>query len=213
MNKVYYITGPDGSGKTTYIKEVEKIFIGRGLAVKHIWIRSPKILSKPLMAYCRILGLTKYKIIDGVKYGKHAFYKSKFVSWVFPILQLFDFKLKWYFLRRSIENSDVILFDRFSIDTLVDLMVDTNRMDLHNTRLGRSFVKLVPENTKIIVLDVEESVIRARKIDTLYDEQLTAKIKAYRILSRDLNLIVINNNRVFEIVKKDLFRILINERN
>jgi len=207
-NNAYYITGPDGSGKTSYIKELEKKFLDQNLKIKHIWLRSPKILSKPLMAYCRIVGLTQYKFIDGVKYGKHEFYKSKFVSWLFPVLQLIDFKLKWYVFKRNIGKSDILLFDRFGIDTLADLMVDTGRMDLHNTWLGRAFVNLVPKNTVIIVMDVEESVIRSRKKDTLHDEHLTAKIKVYKILSRDLNLIEINNNRDFDIVKKELFSIL-----
>lgn len=212
MSRIYYITGPDGSGKTTYIKELEKKFIEQGVSVKHIWIRSPKIFSKPLMVFCRLVGLTKYKIIDGVKYGKHEFYKSKFVSWLFPILQLLDFYIKWFLIRRRISKQDILLFDRFSIDTLVDLMVDTRRMDLHTTILGKAFLKFVPQGTEIYVMDVDESVIRLRKKDTLYDEHLCAKIEAYRIVSRELGLSIINNNLAFEDIKNELFR-RVNEGN
>ena len=209
--QIIYITGTDGSGKTTYIKEIESSFKVQGLKSKHIWIRSPKIFSKPLMAYCRLVGLTKYKTIDGVKYGKHEFYKSKFVSWLFPILQLIDFKLKWLFIKKNINKSEIVLFDRHSIDTLADLMVDTNRMNLHKTKLGKAFINLVPNNTSIIVMNVKESVIRSRKKDTLYDEHLSAKIKVYEILSKDLNLTVIDNNRDFDIVKKKVFNLINNE--
>ena len=205
MKSIYFM-GPDGSGKTSFLKDIENVYLFHGKLTQHIWLRSPKITSKPLMLICRITGLTKYKVINGVKYGKHEFYRSKFISWLFPILQLIDFKLKWTFTR--INKQNILLFDRFALDTLADLMVDTGRMDLHNTCLGRAFVNLVPKNTVIIVMDVEESVIRSRKKDTLHDEHLTAKIKVYKILSRDLNLIEINNNRDFDIVKKELFSIL-----
>ena len=204
MNLHYYIAGSDGVGKTSYLKDIEANLIKEGERTMHIWIRSPKIFSKPLMAYCRLVGLTKYKTIDGVTYGGHNFYKSKFVSWLFPIVQLIDFKIKWNKEKRKIGENNVVLFDRFSLDTLADLMVDTHRLDLHKTKIGKSFIKLIPKNIKIIILYVSEDNIRNRKKDTLYDEQLAMKIRVYQILSQDLGLKVIDNNRNFDIVKKEI---------
>ena len=151
----YYITGPDGSGKTTYINEIYYYLQNKNVPVQHIWLRSPKILSKPLMVYCRLVGLTKYKTINGFRYGVHEFYKSKFVSWIFPLLQLIDFQIKkWLVFSKINQMKDfVILLDRFALDTLADLMVDTGRYDLHLKRIGKSFRKLMPVNTKIIVLN------------------------------------------------------------
>ena len=63
---------------------------------------------------------------------------------------------------------------------------------------------MLPENLKIIILDVTEESIRNRKKDTLYDENLALKIKVYKILSKDLNLKVIDNNRDFNTVKEDI---------
>ena len=186
INKTIYIAGPDGIGKTTYLTCIEKTITDK--KTRHIWIRSPKILSKPLMAFCRLVGLTQYKTIDGIKYGTHNFYKSSFVSWVFPILQLIDFKIKWRLEKMRVNNGDVILFDRFSLDTLADLMVDTHKMSLHKTWLGKQFLNIIPENTNILILNVEENIIRKRKKDTLYDENLALKIKVYDILSKDLKL-------------------------
>lgn len=206
--KVIYLTGTDGSGKTTYIKEIEVYLSNKGISVKHVWLRSPKIFSKPLMAYCRLVGLTKYNIIDGAKYGKHEFYKSKFVSYLFPVLQLFDFKIKWYFIKRHLKKKEVWLLDRFSIDTLADLMVDTNRLDLHHTYIGKAFLKTIPKNSQIIVLDVEEGVIRSRKKDTLYDEHLSLKIAVYKLLAQTLELPIIDNNKTFKEVKYEIFRTL-----
>ena len=203
--QIIYIAGPDGSGKTTFLKDIEKFYIEKGEKTNHIWLRSPKIFSKPLMLYCRITGLTKYKVIDGVKYGKHEFYRSKFVSWLFPILQLIDIKIKWNSLKKTINNEDIVLFDRFSMDTLADLMVDTGRMNLHKTRIGRSFIKMIPEETRVLLLEVDEETIRKRKKDTLYDEHLKSKIEVFNLLSCELNLKTIDNNRFYEDVKRDVF--------
>lgn len=211
-----YLTGPDGSGKTSFIKEIENELEESGFKTFHIWLRSPKILSKPLMAYCRFAGLTKYKTIDGIKYGSHEFYRSRFVSWLYPILQFIDFKIKNTLILRRIKNNTYthFLIDRHALDTLVDVMVATGRFDLHQQVLGKKFLSLVPTNSQIIVMQADEYKIRERKKDTLFDPHLSKKIKAFEILSRELNLDVIDNNRPYGVVKKDVFKkININERN
>lgn len=212
-NRIIYICGSDGSGKTTIIKELESSFIKQGYKTRHIWLRSPKIISKPLMAYCRIVGLTKYKTINNIRFGKHEFYKSKFVSWLFPILQLIDVKIKWYFEQKKIKNDEIVLFDRFSLDTLADLMVDTRRMNLHKTWIGKEFIKQIPGNTEIIVLKVDEKNIRARKEDTRYDELLDYKVLVYKLLSEDLNIKVIDNNNDYSLAIKKTFDYILDGKN
>lgn len=209
-NQIYYIAGSDGSGKTTLLKDLEKKLILNSKKTIHIWIRSPKIFSKPLMAYCRLAGLTKYKTIDGIKYGKHEFYRSSFVSWLFPILQLIDFKIKWFFEKRKISSNEIVLFDRFNLDTLSDLMVDTKRMNLHKKWVGRQLIKLSPNNCKSIILKVDAAVVRERKLDTLHDEHLEDKIKTFQILSKELNIKLIENNLDYSIVKKEVINYMIN---
>lgn len=209
LNRTIYIAGPDGIGKTMYINYVEGIILEE--KTKHIWIRSPKILSKPLMLYCRLVGLTRYKVIDNVKYGVHNFYQSPFVSFLFPLLQLIDFKIKWFLEKRKISVDDVLLFDRYNLDTLADLMVDTHKMYLHKTWLGKQFIKMLPENSNVLILKVNENVIRERKKDTLHDENLALKIKVYEILSHDLGIKTIDNNRNIDVVKKEIINHIKND--
>ena len=210
----YYFTGSDGCGKTTYINLLEDYFRNKKLKTHYIWIRSPKIFSKPLMLYCRIVKLTRYNIINGVKYGVHDFSKSKLVSTLFPLLQLVDYYIRNLSIKKEIKKTkaDVIIYDRHALDTLVDLIVDTKRFDLHKTVIGKLFIKMIPKNAKIILLHVDDEIIRKRKIDTLHDVNLSARIKAFQMLCNDLNITVVNNNIdsikvVFEnIQKKNGFR-------
>ena len=203
-NRIIYLCGSDGSGKTTLLNDVEFELNKIGHKTHHVWLRSPKILSKPLMAYCRLLGLTQYRTIDGDKYGEHLFEKSKLVSYLYPILQILDFKIKWGLLKFKIKKDDVVLFDRFALDTLVDLMVSTKRFDLLSKKVGRSFLKMLPKHSEVFVVDVEESTIRMRKKDTLHDPSLALKIKAYAILADTLGYERLDNNRGYELVKDEL---------
>ena len=107
---------------------------------------------------------------------------------------MIDFKIKWFVKKRSIGADEILLIDRFNLDTLADLMVDTNRLNLHRTWVGRQFIKIVPDYSNVFILEVRESSIRARKKDTLYDETLGRKLEVYNILSRDLGLKSIDNN-------------------
>ena len=103
----------------------------------------------------------------------------------------------------------MIIYDRHALDTLADLMVGTKRFDLHEKTIGKQFIRLLPNNVNIITLVVEEEIIRNRKIDTLYDINLSNKIKVYQILRNDLEIDFVNNNHndqttVFEIIKSKL---------
>jgi len=209
LNRTIYIAGPDGIGKTMYINYVADTFAAK--KTKRIWIRSPKITSKPLMLYCRLIGLTEYKVIDNVEYGVHNFYKSALVSLLFPFLQLVDFRIKWVLEKMRIGSDEIILFDRFSLDTLADLMVDTRKLDLHKSWLGRQFIKMVPVNSQVFILKVNEEVIRERKQDTLHDKNLALKIEVYRILSRDIGIKLVDNNGSIDLVKKELISHIKNE--
>lgn len=199
---IFYFSGPDGSGKTHIIKRLQTHFF-KDKNISYIWVRSPKILSKPLMLYCRLVGLTKYFRKEGIRYGVHMFYRSKFVSWVFPYLQYIDLRISLFFILRRF-SEELVLIDRFSLDTLADLMVDTNRFDLHKKSIGKKILNTIPENTHAILISANEEIIRDRKPDTRYDPNLKKRIMVYKILGNDLNLKMIFNNDKFCFFEKKI---------
>lgn len=201
-----YLTGSDGSGKSSLLAELKKELEQKGEKVSSVWIRSPKLFSKPLMAYCRLMGYTKYFVKDGIRYGYHDFSTSKIVSWLFPYLQYLDLRIA---LWRQKKPTGIVFYDRFILDTLADLMVSTRRLDLHKKLIGKAFLKLLSSSITILFVDVDESTIRMRKLDTLHDPNLFLKIKVYRILANDFNIITLDNNGSFEFTLNNLRNIYI----
>lgn len=201
-NMFFYVCGADGVGKTTHIKRLINYY----KIQNYVWLRSPKIISKPLMLFCRVFGFTEYKTINGLSYGIHHFYKSKLISYIFPIIQLIDFKISWFFKRFTLIKNEKTIFDRFNIDTLADLMVDTHNFKLHNDWVGKEFLKMTPNYTKMVILDADEEKIKLRKKDTLFDENLVLKLKAYRILANELNIKLIRNDLDFSLVNSKIIK-------
>lgn len=199
----FYLTGPDGSGKTSLLNYLKKEFEQSNHTVTTIWIRSPKIFSKPLMVYCRMMGYTKYFRVNDTLYGFHDFARSKFVSLVFPYLQYLDLRLVLLFKKTP---KGIVFYDRYILDTLADLMVSTQRFDLHHKFIGKCILKLFPSSVFTLVVKVKEETIRARKRDTIYDPNLNLKLKVYEILAEDLNIETLDNNSdfltTFEVLKR-----------
>jgi thymidylate kinase len=205
-NRIFYICGPDGSGKTTFIEMLEEYFKIRNEKVIHIWLRSPKLFSKPLMGYCRLVKLTKYRYVNGIRVGGHEFYRSKMVSKIFPWLQLIDFKIFNFFkIKKNLKSNKIIIMDRYVLDTLVDLMIDIKNYNLLNEKIGRHFVKMLPNNIKIIILDADESTLKNRRLDIKYDSNLPVKRKLFKKLSKKLHLPIIDNSQSIEQVKNEIW--------
>jgi hypothetical protein len=97
-------------------------------------------LSKPLLLFCRFVGLTEYENINGVRVGYHHFYRSKIISWLYVVLRgidtWFDALFRVYIPARILGKT--IICDRYIFDVLIDLMVDTHQFNLWNGLLAKS---------------------------------------------------------------------------
>ena len=55
---------------------------------------------------------------------------------------------------------------------------------------------MLPENSNVLILKVNENNIRERKKDTLYDENLALEIKVCGNFDKDLGVKTIDNNEI-----------------
>ena len=188
-----YLAGADGTGKTTHARAIADELARRGAHVRYLWFRWPHVLSLPLLAYCRLRGLTRYHVVDGVRYGGWQFYRSRMVSGLFPWLWLVDTALASlatvYFPRWL---GRIVVCDRFAYDALVDLMLAVNNERLLDSVVGRAFLRLVPKDGVTVLLDAPDGTLRQRKADLKHDNRVARRREMYLALASHLGLPVVD---------------------
>jgi thymidylate kinase len=205
------ITGIDGVGKTTHINLILKHLREKGIKCQYKWLRFHYLFSLPLLAFCRVVGYTRLSTLgNSQRCSYHEFYKSRFVSDIYPWILFFD-----TFLFITIKVYIPMFFgisivcDRFVYDTLIDTDVATKDHEIYKKPVGKLFLKLIPKNGKFIMLFLEKPLIFLRrpelKDDVTFDERYVLYESYARIFGIDIafNGGTINevNNSILNILK------------
>jgi thymidylate kinase len=183
-----YITGCDGTGKSTQTALLMQQFEAEGLAPRHLWLRFPFLLSTPLLAYARLCGFSWSEKFRSVQHGYWDFQNSLLLRMLFPWALLVD--AAWAAVRNvylPLWQGKTIICERFVLDMLVDISLAFNK-DMHHTIVGKLFLHLLPVQTHIIILDLDVDTVRERRADLRLDKRLAERLAAFRRLSADLNL-------------------------
>lgn len=204
-----YITGIDGSGKSTLVNIIEKELCQRGIRSTTYWLRFNHVISKPLLGFCRLIGLTRYENIGGIRIGYHEFSKSRIISWLFIALQYLDALRVKYFkiFPASFKKNHIIILDRFVYDILIDMSVDTN-IDLFSSRVYKCFTNLVPKNAKIILIDRDMDEVLKCRPEGVVDKYFKKRRVLFDRLKHENNIIVIENSRTIEEMREQVIDIL-----
>lgn len=186
-----YITGADGTGKSTQSRLLVQHLRGRGIQCQRRWLRYPFFFSAPLLAYARWRGYSWYEVTNGVRHGYWDFRSSRMLRALLPWILLLDATLaavgKIYI---PLWLGKTIICERFVLDMLVDLAAAFDNCSLHSQIPGRLYMHLVPHDAAIIILDLDAETIRERRPDLLTDRRLKARLNAFRRLSADLSITV-----------------------
>lgn len=176
---------------------------------RYTWFRFFHFLSLPLLAYCRLVGLTIYETKNEQRIGRHEFYRSKIISFLYPWVLFIDM-LPMYFVKIFLPLcfGYTIICDRFIYDTLADLMIDLNDSEIHKKIVGKLYLKLIPKNTKAVLLDLDESVIRERRKDLAGDQSLGMRRKVYQQIAKEFNISAIKNDATIEKVHEKIIKCL-----
>jgi thymidylate kinase len=194
--KVIYVMGIDGSGKSTVSEHLARKLREQGFKVHVEWLRFNHVLSKPLLGLCRLIGLTRYETHDGIRVGYHDFHRSRVISWLFVLLQYLD---AWRVLQLKVKprikgERKILILDRYVYDILVDLMVDTGFDGLLSSRMGRTFLSLLPPDTKLLLVDrALDKVLEARP-EGRVDTNFTKRYQHYRRIAEQSTVEVLGND-------------------
>jgi len=200
-----YFTGVDGSGKSSIIEMLIPEYSKHGIDAKRVWLRFNYLLTRPVLLYCRLTGLTRRVYKDGKVYSIHDFYKSKVISTMVQYLHLIDtaiaYLLKVWFPLKFTQQ--VILCDKFVYDILVDFMVETRELSLLDKAITRLFLRLLPKDACVFAISVDkEEIIRRKPIVLIEDEEYDLKYKAYQLVMDRFRLTTIRNDNIDDTISK-----------
>jgi thymidylate kinase len=194
-NKLICIIGPDGTGKSTQIRLLIAAFQKMSINYEYRWLRFHHFISIPLLAVARILGYSEVVILgSGKKIGYHHFHNNWSLCHLYPLFLFADTfiftAIKIYI--PMIIFKKCIICDRFTYDTLVDLMISTGNYSIYDSVIGKLFLSLIPPNSKIVMLITSEDFLRSRRDDVLFDKVLSLKIKLYLDIAKKFNIDIID---------------------
>jgi thymidylate kinase len=193
--RLIFITGVDGSGKSLFTQKLIGELKGRGLPAVHLWSRFNNITSKPLLAFCRLVGLNYYETTDGILVGYHDFEKSRVISWCFIFCQLIDIWIVTLCrIWPRVAAGKILVCDRGAYDTLIDVMVDTKNRLLCHTFVGRLFLLLLPKRHKVFLLNREPEAIFALRPDVRADKNFDLRRQLYNDNAKLFKWETIENN-------------------
>jgi len=191
MAKVIVFSGIDGSGKSEHARKLVYELISCSKSAKYLWMRGKgkTFFSFPLLVLCRLLKITKvHKLENETKVSEYPFHIYKPLRLLWPWLQLIDSIIYATVLIRLplVHSHDILIIDRSVIDTLVDAISDVHSP--YGIRiLQRLFLSLLPNNSLLIVLDVDEEIAMRRKKDILSKRYLSTRRKIYESLAKIYN--------------------------
>ena len=175
------VLGPDGSGKSTLIKNLrmELEHIGRKHKVVHFWPNKELNINE-----------------DKVNFSPHS---SKPYNIYLSVM-----KLVYIFLRYEIETffinkfqrikSTIIWFDRHYID----LLVDPRRYKLQNVIwLTKIFMNFVRKPDILFIVDVNPKIVRSRVNEVSYEEN-QRQFYSYRKISNNFDSTLLDGNSTIE---------------
>jgi thymidylate kinase len=189
-----YLTGCDGTGKTTQADLLCAHLKKLGARPRRVWLRFPFLFSVPLLAYARWRGLSWHENIDGARHGYWDFRASRLLQALLPWTLLLDAALAALIrIYPPLWRGEMIVCERFVLDMLVDMAVSFDNAQLLQSWPGRLYTHLLPRHAVIVMLDLDAPTIRARRADLRSDQRLETRLAMFRRLATDLSLPLISS--------------------
>jgi thymidylate kinase len=205
-----YITGCDGTGKSTQAGLLVDHLSNQGVRVKHLWLRYPFLFSIPFLIYARFTKLSWYEIYEGNRFGYWEFKKSRFLRIFFPWTLLLDTILaatiKIYI---PLLLGNTIVCERFVIDILADLMVAFDSSDLYKFLPYKWFSRLLPKKACVLMLELDRDSIIKRRPGLQLDRNLDKRLNAFRQIINKCGIPSIENTKSIEDTRNQILQIII----
>lgn len=180
-SKLIIISGIDGSGKSINIDIVKEYFLTRKFRIISIWTRGG---YSPGFSFIK----TIFRIIFGKKILPSGYSKKRkkilkinFFSKLWINLAIIDLIFFWgFYLRAKMFYMDIIVCDRYILDTLIDFEINFGNINLKNNLLWKLLNILIPRPDLSFILKIPFSESQSRlklKNEPFPDKLENAKIR------------------------------------
>jgi hypothetical protein len=195
MPRFIYITGCDGTGKTTQVRLLLEQFKRQGVIAKQVWLRFPFLFSLPLLAYARWRRLSRFEQSRGARHGYWNFQSSCVLRRLLPWTLLVDATIAGLIkIYLPLWRGETVVCERFVLDILVDMSVAFDDQNMQHCLPGRLLLGLLPPGAKVVILELDTATIRQRREEMVYDQGLESRLKAFQSISKDLGLPVFSSH-------------------
>ena len=201
---VIIFCGLDGSGKTTQAKKLLDYLESKNILSEYVWLRYPNFFSLPVAGFLRLFGISGYPIpeekkLNGLKnLSTHNFLKK---LWIWSLDNDFKFVCKKK-ISEPIRKGKILVLDRFVIDTVVELIINFDQIDMLK-KLSEKFFKFIPDNSKILFLDIEPKISYERNHEEDL-ETLEKKKVIYEKICKLSNISIINGTKSIESIHQEI---------
>jgi len=122
--------------------------------------------------------------------------KDSFLKMLYPRTLLFDMLMFYILIKLKVTllKYDIVIFDRFFIDTIVDVMYEAGNLKVINSLLARLALTLTKSASACVMLDVDPNIAWQRKKDIISTTELRYKRVIYHYLAKKFNITVINTS-------------------
>ncbi|GBD41445.1 hypothetical protein HRbin39_00827 [bacterium HR39] len=183
--RVFALIGPDGCGKTTLARALERRLAAAGVEPVVVWSRWRHHLSRPLCLLLRLVGKSRVHTRDGVAFRVRDASRPRPLAWAFLLLSALDLALD-VLVRIRLRRRPVIA-DRLVVDSLVDLAVETG-LERAALALARPLWRLVPRPCEAVLLWRDPADIARSRPDALADPHLFRRLRLHRRFARRLGI-------------------------
>jgi thymidylate kinase len=215
-NRFICFIGVDGSGKSTLAERLSNDLTKEGYQVNLLWLRMNYIFTKPLLLFCRIVGLTSRPYVKGKRISIHEFYKSPLIAFLVRLLHSFD-TLLHYLIKIYLPlkfSKKVILCDRFIYDVYIDFAIEGKKENIFDSLLFKLSKKFMLNGAvSLLILTPKEDIIHRRPDVLDFDLDYDQRFKEYIKLSKIAEVITIDNTKSLDFAYSQILDAVSNAKN
>lgn len=221
---IFFLSGVDGSGKSTHAKLLYVYAKKNGLKTRYLWLRWSPFLTYTLFFYAlirkRTIKMTLTKNDQRITFKAHLFWTDPILRKIYPRGLLFDSLLRYLLelLFAYVRCLDLIVIDRFFLDIVVDLLWEIRDIGFLRYVETRVILKLISKYKHCgLVLFANPLVVITRKKDIVSFKEISFKYSVFKLLAKMLGLETwdttdISLNETFKAVRRYLDKCMCNRR-